>query len=125
MVKDTVTASGVWEWARLAVVLPFVALDHIATVPPPRLSFDSDTPGWRWTDNRQFTIQSAYRFLVDIIDSPSDGIWKNFGRYRSLSGCIPFCGFPFINDIWRMQKGFAGISHLLICAPFATSVWKI
>ncbi|KAK8579612.1 hypothetical protein V6N12_069926 [Hibiscus sabdariffa] len=76
MMKDMVTDLGDWDWTRLAASLKSTALDHIATVPPPRLNFGFDIPVWRWSTNRQFTTQSAYKYLMGLSDSPADSIWK-------------------------------------------------
>ncbi|KAK8998476.1 hypothetical protein V6N11_083865 [Hibiscus sabdariffa] len=121
MVRDMVTDSRDWDWdwARLEAVLPAIVLDHVATVPPPRLSFGLDNPGWRWTDNRRFTTHSTYMFLMDINDRPIDGIWK---KIWSLP--VPQCVRTFmwltlhqrhLTNVERVRRHLASSDMCSIC----------
>ncbi|KAL4283550.1 hypothetical protein GQ457_16G029280 [Hibiscus cannabinus] len=71
-----VSAFGNWDWFRLAPLLPPEVLEQIAAVQPPQVWLDSDTPGWRWTDTRQFTTNSTYSFLTIMNSTTTDSIWR-------------------------------------------------
>ncbi|KAK8511937.1 hypothetical protein V6N12_074626 [Hibiscus sabdariffa] len=76
MVRDMTTSSGDWDWSRLVSLLPSGILDQIVAVPPPNENFSTDTLGWRWNDNMDFSISSAYDFLMSNNLHPSDAVWK-------------------------------------------------
>ncbi|KAK8484750.1 hypothetical protein V6N12_074747 [Hibiscus sabdariffa] len=53
-----------WDWNRLQGWLPLPILEKLEACPIPKTSFGDDVPGWRWTENRCFTVGSAYEHLV-------------------------------------------------------------
>ncbi|KAK8971916.1 hypothetical protein V6N11_035601 [Hibiscus sabdariffa] len=54
---------GEWNWSRLWGLLPMETLERLAACPPPRSHYGDDVPGWRWDDNRKFTVSSVYEYL--------------------------------------------------------------
>ncbi|KAK9009773.1 hypothetical protein V6N11_036299 [Hibiscus sabdariffa] len=53
-----------WDWNRLQGWLPLPILEKLEACPISKTSFGDDVPGWRWTENRCFTVGSAYEHLV-------------------------------------------------------------
>ncbi|KAK8546570.1 hypothetical protein V6N12_027347 [Hibiscus sabdariffa] len=74
MVADMISTSGNWDWSRLPPLLPPDIRDQIAVVQPPQAWLGSNTPEWRWTENRQFTTSSAYSFLSDLDSNTTNPI---------------------------------------------------
>ncbi|KAK9029785.1 hypothetical protein V6N11_026887 [Hibiscus sabdariffa] len=64
MVVDMITNEGQRNWSYLQRWLPTEILDSIATVPPPATHYGADTPGWRWSDKREFSVGSTYSVLM-------------------------------------------------------------
>ncbi|KAK8991786.1 hypothetical protein V6N11_062778 [Hibiscus sabdariffa] len=116
MVADMVTDFGTWDWPRISPLLPPDIRDQIAAVqPPPRNWIGPDTPGWRWTGNRQFTTSSAYSYLSDLEMSTKDPIWKKvWALYQYLNdstGC----------DIYEAST--EDMDHVLRHCDVARSLW--
>ncbi|KAL4319420.1 hypothetical protein GQ457_18G011800 [Hibiscus cannabinus] len=60
-----VDEDGGWDWSRLSPWLSKDTLERIAAIPPPRVGLGSDSPRWRWEDNRKFTTRLAYGALSE------------------------------------------------------------
>ncbi|KAK8588192.1 hypothetical protein V6N12_022648 [Hibiscus sabdariffa] len=65
MVSAMVNDRGDWDWDRLTDMLPVAVLERLAACPTPNPRYGEDAPGWRWDDNMQFTVGSAYGYLTD------------------------------------------------------------
>ncbi|KAK8522957.1 hypothetical protein V6N12_073669 [Hibiscus sabdariffa] len=65
MVSAIVNNRGDWDWNRLKDMLPVTILERLAACPPPKPHHGVDDSGWRWDDNRHFTVCSAYRYLIE------------------------------------------------------------
>ncbi|KAK8545301.1 hypothetical protein V6N12_026137 [Hibiscus sabdariffa] len=61
---STIVNGESWDWNRLQGWLPLPILEKLEACPIPKTSFGDDVPGWRWTENRCFTVGSAYEHLV-------------------------------------------------------------
>ncbi|KAL4353175.1 hypothetical protein GQ457_06G017320 [Hibiscus cannabinus] len=79
-VADMVTNDGLWDWDRIGSSLPRIALDRIASVPPPRTRLGGDFPVWRWEDKRGFTTRSAYAFLVLDSGTHYPTVWRRIWK---------------------------------------------
>ncbi|KAK8538761.1 hypothetical protein V6N12_034469 [Hibiscus sabdariffa] len=51
-----VDGRGDWDWDHLQGLLPATTLKRLVVCPIPKNSFGDDFPGWRWKDNRCFTV---------------------------------------------------------------------
>ncbi|KAK8625680.1 hypothetical protein V6N13_090546 [Hibiscus sabdariffa] len=76
MVADMITNEGQWNWGYLQRWLPTEILDSIATVPPPATHYGADTPGWRWSDKREFSVGSAYSVLMGVEAQDRNPKWR-------------------------------------------------
>ncbi|KAL4290725.1 hypothetical protein GQ457_14G003440 [Hibiscus cannabinus] len=79
-VADMVTNDGLWDWDRIGSSLPRIALDRIASVPPPRTGLGGYFPVWRWEDKRGFTTRSAYAFLVLDSGTHYPAVWRRIWK---------------------------------------------
>ncbi|KAK8685579.1 hypothetical protein V6N13_041579 [Hibiscus sabdariffa] len=59
-----VAVNGDWDWNQMCQWLPADALEAIAAIKPPRPDAGADVPGWRWENNRAFSVRSAYKALT-------------------------------------------------------------
>ncbi|KAK9034259.1 hypothetical protein V6N11_050432 [Hibiscus sabdariffa] len=59
-----VDGRGEWDWGHLQGLLPATTLERLVACPILKMFFGDDFPGWRWKDNRCFTVGSAYDYLV-------------------------------------------------------------
>ncbi|KAK9008586.1 hypothetical protein V6N11_075475 [Hibiscus sabdariffa] len=62
-VVDLVDENRGWDWQQIAQWLPPKAVGKLAAVKPPRADAGPDISGWRWGENRDFTVRSAYQIL--------------------------------------------------------------
>ncbi|KAK8658618.1 hypothetical protein V6N13_036821 [Hibiscus sabdariffa] len=70
------TNEGQWNWNYLRRWLPTEILDSIATVPPSAAHYGADTPGWRWSDKREFSVGSAYSVLMGTEAQDRNSKWR-------------------------------------------------
>ncbi|KAK8986392.1 hypothetical protein V6N11_009952 [Hibiscus sabdariffa] len=71
-----------WDWIRLQGWLPASILEKLAACPIPKSSLGDDIPGWRWKDNRCFTVGSAYEYLMTEEARHSSSHWKRIWKLR-------------------------------------------
>ncbi|KAK9015627.1 hypothetical protein V6N11_006726 [Hibiscus sabdariffa] len=69
-VASMVAANGGWNWNQLCQWLPADALAATAAIKPPRPDAGADVPGWRWENNRTFSVRSAYKALTADTTTP-------------------------------------------------------
>ncbi|KAK8575522.1 hypothetical protein V6N12_063193 [Hibiscus sabdariffa] len=67
---------GDWDWDHLQGWLSATTLERLAACPIPKNSFGDDFSGWRWKDNRCFTVGSAYDYLVVGGTRQRNSQWK-------------------------------------------------
>ncbi|KAL4311976.1 hypothetical protein GQ457_01G025270 [Hibiscus cannabinus] len=73
-VADMVTNDG--NWNVINNLLPHQVLRRVSAVIPPNPTFGSDTPSWRWEENRLFSSSSAYNALEPRSEEENGKIWK-------------------------------------------------
>ncbi|KAK9042917.1 hypothetical protein V6N11_071270 [Hibiscus sabdariffa] len=71
-----VTNDGNWNWNVINNLLPHQVLRRVSAVIPPNPTFGSDTPSWRWEENRLFSSSSAYNALEPRLEEENGKIWK-------------------------------------------------
>ncbi|KAK9010379.1 hypothetical protein V6N11_036890 [Hibiscus sabdariffa] len=88
-VASMVAVNGDWDWNQMCQWLPADALEAIAAIKPPRPDAGADVPGWRWENNRAFSVRSAYKALTADSAAPLVPISAN------TIACWP--------RIWKLQ----------------------
>ncbi|KAK8483501.1 hypothetical protein V6N11_065382 [Hibiscus sabdariffa] len=78
-----VDVRGDWDWVRLRGLLPKEVLDRIAAYPTPKAHYGSDVPGWRWDDNRIFSLRCSRILDEDFLER--EGIYDR--GCRLLAEC--------------------------------------
>ncbi|KAK9011122.1 hypothetical protein V6N11_043979 [Hibiscus sabdariffa] len=105
-----VDEDGGWDWSRLSPWLSKDTLERIVAIPPPRVGLGSDSPGWRWEDNRKFTTRSAYGALSEERLLTNE---ERVHRHLSDSERYSIC-----------NNGTESIEHALRLCSKARQVWE-
>ncbi|KAL4379615.1 hypothetical protein GQ457_02G019060 [Hibiscus cannabinus] len=79
-VADMVDENGGWDWHRIVQWLPPDAVEKFAAVKPPRPDAGLDIPRWRWGENREFTVRSAYQTLHTPSTAENISHWSKFWK---------------------------------------------
>jgi hypothetical protein len=85
LIKDVLIVKGQWDLNFLNTHLDPNTVSQIITIPTPMWVDGSDTIGWRGTNTRHFTVQSAYELQqgdVQQIDGDWEKIWAWKGPHR-------------------------------------------
>ncbi|KAK8682846.1 hypothetical protein V6N13_038928 [Hibiscus sabdariffa] len=86
--------------------LPTEILDSIATVPPPATHYGADTPGWRWSDKREFSVGSTYSVLMGAEAQNRNPICKEvwctlcFSGSEDMNHVLRFC--TCARELWNV-----------------------
>ncbi|KAK8627761.1 hypothetical protein V6N13_135363 [Hibiscus sabdariffa] len=71
-VVDLVDENRGWDWQQIAQWLPPKAVGKLAAVKPPRADAGPDISGWRWGENRDFTLGMSSGNTIGY----GDGLWS-------------------------------------------------
>ncbi|KAK8665019.1 hypothetical protein V6N13_005197 [Hibiscus sabdariffa] len=59
-IASLVDGDGCWKWEELEEVLPETILQHLLATKLSLGDSGSDMPGWKWSENRHFSVRSTY-----------------------------------------------------------------
>ncbi|KAK8532502.1 hypothetical protein V6N12_053942 [Hibiscus sabdariffa] len=106
-VADMVTNDGNWNWNIINNILPHQVLRRVSAVIPPNPTFGSDTPSWRWEENRLFSSSSAYKALEPRSEEENGKIWK----------------LIWSQHLPQRIRGVEDVEHILRRCPKARLTW--
>ncbi|KAK8530733.1 hypothetical protein V6N12_013235 [Hibiscus sabdariffa] len=72
--------SGQWDVTELRGRLLEDVVQRVLMVIPPNVQFGVDCVGWKWDNNRVFSVRSAYREVMGDATSEDAGRWKMIWR---------------------------------------------
>ncbi|XP_039057386.1 uncharacterized protein LOC120200684 [Hibiscus syriacus] len=75
-IHNFVDVHGHWDVAALSQVFIPDVIPHVINVRPPDRNDKPDALIWRWTPELNFTIKSAYTFLMEDNWNEKSSIWK-------------------------------------------------
>ncbi|GAU44619.1 hypothetical protein TSUD_378970 [Trifolium subterraneum] len=138
-VKDTLMDTGEWDINFLTANLPLTIVNQLVAIPAPKDTDGPDSLGWRGTNTRQFTVQSAYN-LQRRDHMSIDGNWKSMWSWKGPHRIQTFmwiAAHECLLTNYRRSKWRSGISptcpacgnedetiiHVLRDCMHATQIW--
>ncbi|KAK8611522.1 hypothetical protein V6N13_131570 [Hibiscus sabdariffa] len=75
-VADMVDNTGSWRWREVESLLPSSVLHRLAATMPPTNLQSHDFIGWKWRDNRENAVRSAYDYRTGYSRDAHEEVWK-------------------------------------------------
>ncbi|KAK8534756.1 hypothetical protein V6N12_057400 [Hibiscus sabdariffa] len=120
-----VDEKGEWDWSRLQGLLPVNVLERLAACPTPKAHYGADVLGWRWDDNRRFTVNSTYVYLVGGGAHHCHHKWRLIWSLKVPQRIHVLCGLRCIRSTYLTRSAFVGILRHLRNAQFVELVMRI
>ncbi|XP_039053962.1 uncharacterized protein LOC120196158 [Hibiscus syriacus] len=83
-VRNLVTSRGTWNWDKLTPLLPDSILRRLEATPPPLADNLADSPGWSASEQRTFTLRSAYKIIANTDNIQEDKIWEIIAKHNNI-----------------------------------------
>ncbi|CAJ2628117.1 unnamed protein product [Trifolium pratense] len=130
VVKDVLTDEGNWDLNFLNDNLPTNIVNQLVALPAPRDTDGPDSIGWKDTNTRHFTVQSAYDLQRENVHH-IDGDWTGFGIGKDHTEFKLLCGTGasriLATSMERKKKGGHPFSwwHAGICGSGETNQFSM
>ncbi|KAK8637283.1 hypothetical protein V6N13_064706 [Hibiscus sabdariffa] len=112
-ITSMVDSDGAWKWQTLEHILPVVVLHRLSATKPPLDEGGDDVLGWKWFENRLFSVRSAYTIGMKLVTDNTNTIWSNISKYNGLPRIknqqtgLSACGGVIRNAMGTWVVGFA------------------